>query len=135
MAIHVVQRDFLARSVLSVCGVSKLAFYLTQGQPWLVNALARQLTEEVSPEPEITITPIMVEEAKEILIRRQDTHLDSLAERLREDRIRVIIKPMLAGLELGNIPNEDIQFVQDLGLCRIDREAIGVLILYLWKSD
>jgi hypothetical protein len=98
----------------------QLAFDLTQGQPWLVNALARQLTEEIAPEPETTITPTMVEEAKEILIRRQDTHLDSLAERLREDRVKAIIEPMLAGLELGNIPNEDIQFVQDLGLCRMD---------------
>jgi hypothetical protein len=98
----------------------RLVFELTQGQPWLVNALARQLTEEIAPEPEITITPIMVEEAKEILIRRQDTHLDSLAERLRENRIKAIIEPMLAGLELGDIPNEDIQFVQDLGLCRMD---------------
>jgi type II secretory pathway predicted ATPase ExeA len=98
----------------------RLAFYLTQGQPWLVNALARQLTEEIAEDSKITITPMMVEEAKEILIRRQDTHLDSLAERLREDRIKAIIEPMLAGLELGDIPNEDIQFVQDLGLCRID---------------
>jgi type II secretory pathway predicted ATPase ExeA len=98
----------------------QLVFELTQGQPWLVNALARQLTEEIAPEPETTITPTMVEEAKEILIRRQDTHLDSLAERMREDRIKAIIEPMLAGLELGDIPNEDIQFVQDLGLCRMD---------------
>jgi type II secretory pathway predicted ATPase ExeA len=98
----------------------QLVFYLTQGQPWLINALARQLTEEIASEPETTITPTMVEEAKEILIRRQDTHLDSLAERLRENRIKAIIEPMLAGLELGNIPNEDIQFVQDLGLCRMD---------------
>jgi hypothetical protein len=105
----------------------QLAFELTQGQPWLVNALARQLTEEIAPEPEITITTAMVEEAKEILIRRQDTHLDSLAERLRENRIKAIIEPMLAGLELGNIPNEDIQFVQDLGLCRID--ALGGLTI------
>jgi type II secretory pathway predicted ATPase ExeA len=97
-----------------------LVFELTQGQPWLVNAIARQLTEVIAPEPSIAITPKMVEEAKEILIRRQDTHLDSLAERLREDRIKAIIEPMLAGLELGNIPNEDIQFVQDLGLCRMD---------------
>jgi hypothetical protein len=98
----------------------QLAFDLTQGQPWLVNALARQLTEVVAPQPQTTITSIMVEEAKEILIRRQDTHLDSLAERLRENRIKVILEPMLAGLELGDIPNEDIQFVQDLGLCRMD---------------
>jgi AAA-like domain len=100
-----------------------LAFELTQGQPWLVNALARQLIEVVAPEPSITITPIMVEEAKEILIRRQDTHLDSLAERLREDRVKAIIEPMLAGMDLGNIPNEDIQFVQDLGLCRMNPQG------------
>jgi ATPase family associated with various cellular activities (AAA) len=99
---------------------TELVFDLTQGQPWLVNAIARQLVEVVAPEPNITITPIMVAEAKEILIRRQDTHLDSLAERLREDRVKAIIEPMLAGLELGNIPNEDIQFVQDLGLCQMD---------------
>jgi CBS domain-containing protein len=102
---------------------NQLAFELTQGQPWLVNAIARQLVEVIAPEPSITITPTMVEEAKEILIRRQDTHLDSLAERLREDRVKAIIEPMLAGTDLGNIPNEDIQFVQDLGLCRMDPEG------------
>jgi hypothetical protein len=97
-----------------------LVFELTQGQPWLVNAIARQLTEVIAPDPTITITPEMVETAKEILIRRQDTHLDSLAERLQEDRVKAIIQPMLAGLELGNIPNDDIQFVLDLGLCKMD---------------
>jgi hypothetical protein len=102
---------------------TQLAFELTQGQPWLVNALARQLIEVVAPQPSITITPTMVEAAKEILIRRQDTHLDSLAERLREDRVKAIIEPMLAGSELGNIPNEDIQFVQDLGLCYMDPQG------------
>ncbi|MBE7385095.1 MAG: AAA-like domain-containing protein [Leptolyngbya sp. SIO1E4] len=93
------------------------AFALTQGQPWLVNALARQLVERVVPDAHITLTPEHVDQAKEILIQRQDTHLDSLAERLREPRVRAIIEPMLAGRELGNVPNEDIQFVLDLGLC------------------
>jgi type II secretory pathway predicted ATPase ExeA len=102
---------------------TQLAFEITQGQPWLVNAIARQLIEVVAPEPSITVTPSMVEEAKEILIRRQDTHLDSLAERLREDRVKAIIEPMLAGMDLGNIPNEDIQFVQDLGLCRMSPQG------------
>jgi hypothetical protein len=72
----------------------------------LVGECARQLVEEIAPEPETTITSTMVEEAKEILIRRQDTHLDSLAERLRKNRVKVIIEPMLAGLELGDVPNE-----------------------------
>jgi type II secretory pathway predicted ATPase ExeA len=100
-----------------------LVFELTQGQPWLVNAIARQLTEFIAPDPATTITAEMVETAKEILIRRQDTHLDSLAERLQEERVKAIIQPMLAGLELGNIPNDDIQFVLDLGLCKMDPQG------------
>jgi type II secretory pathway predicted ATPase ExeA len=96
---------------------------LTQGQPWLVNACARQLVEEIAPDPQVMITVEMVDRAKEILIRRQDTHLDSLAERLREPRIQQIIEPILAGLELGNVPNDDIQFVLDLGLCVSDPQG------------
>lgn len=96
------------------------AFYLTQGQPWLVNALAKEIVEEMVIDTSIAITPEHIHEAKEILIKRQDTHLDSLAERLREPRIKAIIEPILAGSELGNVPNDDIQFVLDLGLCKID---------------
>ncbi|MEK0187205.1 MAG: ATP-binding protein, partial [Oscillatoriales cyanobacterium] len=97
-----------------------LAFELTQGQPWLVNALAKEIVEELVTDESIEITPEHILEAKEILIKRQDTHLDSLAERLRENRVKAIIEPMLAGLELGNIPNDDIQFLIDLGLCKMD---------------
>ncbi|NET11377.1 MAG: ATP-binding protein [Merismopedia sp. SIO2A8] len=100
-----------------------LAYELTQGQPWLVNALARQLVENVVPDPTIPVTPSHVRTAKEILIQRQDTHLDSLAERLREDRVRAIIEPILAGQELGNVPQDDIQFVLDLGLCVMERQG------------
>lgn len=98
----------------------ELVFELTQGQPWLVNAIAKEITENLVEDPAITITVEHIEEAKEILIRRQDTHLDSLAERLREPRIKAIIEPMLSGQELGNVPNDDIRFVLDLGLCRMD---------------
>jgi len=97
-----------------------LAFELTQGQPWLVNALAKEIVEELVTDESIEITPQHILSAKEILIQRQDTHLDSLAERLRENRVKAIIEPMLAGLELGNIPNDDIQFLIDLGLCKMD---------------
>ncbi|MEB3182318.1 MAG: AAA family ATPase [Nostocaceae cyanobacterium] len=95
------------------------AFDLTQGQPWLVNALAKEVVEKMVKDRSISITKEHILQAKEILIARQDTHLDSLAERLREPRIKAIIEPMLAGLELGNIPNDDIQFVIDLGLCKM----------------
>ena len=65
-----------------------LAFELTLGQLWLVNALARQVVEVLIPDGKTTITPEHIHQAKEILIQRQDTHLDSLADRLREDRDR-----------------------------------------------
>lgn len=97
-----------------------MAFDLTQGQPWLVNALAKEIVEEMVTDTNVAITPEHIFQAKEILIARRDTHLDSLAERLRESRVKAIIEPMLAGLELGNVPSEDIQFVIDLGLCKID---------------
>ncbi len=96
------------------------AFDLTQGQPWLVNALAKEIVEEMVTDTLIAITPKHIHAAKEVLIKRQDTHLDSLAERLREPKVKAIIQPILAGLELGDVPNDDIQFVIDLGLCKMD---------------
>ena len=97
-----------------------LAYELTQGQPWLVNALARRAVMEVAPDPAIAITPEHILTAKEILIQRQDTHLDSLAERLREPRVRRVIEPILTGGSLSDVPQDDIRFLVDLGLCRFD---------------
>ncbi len=92
------------------------AFSLTQGQPWLVNALAKEAVEEIIDDESVTIELGHIYEAKERLIRRQDTHLDSLVERLREPRVRAIIEPMLAGQDLGIVSADDRQFVVDLGL-------------------
>jgi hypothetical protein len=99
------------------------AFALTQGQPWLVNALAKEIVEELSTDPAQPITAADVDRAKEILIARQDTHLDSLAERLREPRIRGIIEPLLAGSVLGSMPEDDRRFAVDLGLVRRTKEG------------
>jgi hypothetical protein len=96
------------------------AYYLTQGQPWLVNALAQETTQYLNTDPSVPITVDLINEAKEILIQRQDTHLDSLAERLRENRVQAIIEPILSGEQLPDVPQDDIRFVLDLGLCRQD---------------
>ncbi len=104
-----------------------LAFELTQGQPWLVNALAKTAVEELVCDPTIPITVDRIHEAKELLIRRQDTHLDSLAERLQESRVRAIIEPILSGQELGNVPSDDRQYLVDLGLLK--RDPAGGLVI------
>ena len=96
------------------------AYELTQGQPWLVNAIARQAVQTLQRDRTKAITVDIINQAKEILIQRRDTHIDSLAERLREDRVKAIIQPILSGQELGDIPNDDVEFLIDIGLCRID---------------
>ncbi|MGH9846674.1 MAG: ATP-binding protein, partial [Blastocatellia bacterium] len=103
------------------------AFELTEGQPWLANDLARESVEELAPDPHTPITPKILDRAKENLIQRQETHLDSLAERLREPRVRRVIEPMLAGQLLSDVPEDDRRYVIDLGLVRRDPGA-GLVI-------
>lgn len=94
-----------------------LAYRLTRGQPWLVNALARQMVEKIVPDPTQPIEASHVERAKEILIERRDTHLDSLIDRLREPRVKRVLEPILAGEFLTpDVLDDDVQFVKDLGL-------------------
>ncbi|MGH6630246.1 MAG: hypothetical protein ACREB3_10995, partial [Burkholderiales bacterium] len=100
-------------------GVWPLVWDLTAGQPWLVNALAYDVCFR-RPEGKDRSRPItveLIEQSKETLILRRDTHLHQLAERLKEDRVRRVIEPILmSGLETEKIPPDDIQYVRDLGL-------------------
>lgn len=92
-----------------------LAFELTGGQPWLVNALARQAIQ--ASEGKSEIGPQEIESAKEALILRRDTHLDSLIDRLRELRVRRILEPILfGGFFSPEVEYKDILYAQDLGL-------------------
>lgn len=61
---------------------------LTQGQPWLVNALAREVTQELGLAPEQPVTGGHIDRAKGRLILERQTHLDSLGARLMEDPVR-----------------------------------------------
>jgi hypothetical protein len=93
------------------------AYELTCGQPWLVNALARQITQVAVPDVTQPITAAHVEDAREALILRRDTHLDSLAEKLHEARVRRVIEPILTGATPQmDVMNDDLLYVRDLGL-------------------
>lgn len=94
------------------------AFELTRGQPWLVNALAREITEKLAVSPSEPITIDHVEQAKERLILERATHLDSLVARLQEPRVRRVMEPLLAGtVTSSDTYQDDVQYVRDLGLC------------------
>ncbi|MBF0203709.1 MAG: AAA-like domain-containing protein [Desulfamplus sp.] len=102
----------------------ELIWEYTQGQPWLVNALAYETcfkTKErrdkiLEKEP---ITEEMVIDAKEALILRRETHLDQLADKLREERVRRVIEPIITGkMVTADIPEDDVQYLTDLGLIK-----------------
>jgi hypothetical protein len=98
-----------------------LVWELTGGQPWLVNALAYEVCFEMKTGRDRTqpITCELIEQAKENLILRRDTHLDQLVDKLREGRVSRVIAPILAGIGLEQqIPPDDMQYVVDLGLIR-----------------
>jgi len=106
-----------------------LIWELTYGQPWLVNALAYEVCFRMKEGKDRTrtITADMVNQAKENLILRRETHLDQLTDKLQEDRVQRVIGPMLQGGSLGRQVREDyIQYVIDLGLIR--RTESGLII-------
>jgi ABC-type ATPase with predicted acetyltransferase domain len=74
-----------------------LAWELTQGQPWLVNALAYEVTSKLCRDRGVAITAVDILTAKENLIQRRETHLDQLIDKLQEERVRRVISPMLEG--------------------------------------
>ena len=93
----------------------------TQGQPWLVNALAYQCVEKNKSAWDRT-TSITLEHykaARERLIYSRATHLDALADKLREPRVNRIVSAMLSGEDISErFPEDDLQYVEDLGLIR-----------------
>ncbi len=105
------------------------AWELSRGQPWLVNALGYETCFEFPDGRERSqpITVELVDTAKEALILRRETHLDQLADKLREPRIRRVIAPLLSGERLqDSASEEDIQYALDLGL--IDRTTGEIAI-------
>ncbi|HYN77111.1 MAG TPA: ATP-binding protein [Lamprocystis sp. (in: g-proteobacteria)] len=106
-----------------------LVWELTQGQPWLVNALAYRacFEEPAGQDRHRPIDADLIAQAKEYLIVERVTHLDQLADKLREERVRRVIEPMLAGTALGLASEDDRQYLVDLGLLR--RDGAGGLVV------
>ena len=92
---------------------------LTQGQPWLVNALANEACRK-SKAGQDHSNPIVsqaIQDARQQLLLLRGNHLDQLADNLCEERVQRVIKPLLTGtITTDPITNDDLQYVRDLGL-------------------
>ncbi len=94
----------------------------TLGQPWLVNALAREtcFESEAGRDRSRAVTDSEIADARERLILSRVTHLDQLAYRLEEERVRQVIEPILAGGDESAVADRDIEYARDLGLLAKD---------------
>lgn len=107
-------------------GCFPLIWTATEGQPWLVNALGYEVTMKMreNRDRSVRIIPEMIYRAQEQIIYRRDTHIDILIDKLREDRVRRVIGPMLASetdADESLMPQDDVQYVADLGLITLDK--------------
>ena len=97
----------------------------TGGQPWLVNALCYDACFRHRPGRDRArpITADAILEAQERLILRRDTHIDDLAHKLREERVRRVVEPILTGATETVSSTEDVAYACDLGL--VAQDAAG----------
>ena len=90
----------------------------TAGQPWLVNALCWHACFK-SPhgrDRRRAISEHDILAAQEVLIQGRVVHLDQLADKLQEERVRSVIEPLLSGADRPNFAPDDYDYVRDLGL-------------------
>ena len=94
----------------------------TQGQPWLVNALAYEtcFRGDLAKDRSRPVTEADVLNAQESLILRRDTHLDQLTDKLKEGRVWRVIEPLLTGARESSYTERDVEYVRDLGLIARD---------------
>ncbi len=89
----------------------------TRGQPWLVNALLAGacFEDKAGRDRSRTIEEADVYAAREELILSRRTHLDQLAHKLEEERVRRVVEPILSGGEAQH-DGRDLEYLRDLGL-------------------
>ena len=99
------------------CAVERI-WELTLGQPWLVNALAYEacFKDRAGWDRRRSIGAVAVDRARETLVHKRVTHLDQLASQMREEGVRRVILPMLAGSVNCDYSMRDLEYVRDIGL-------------------
>jgi len=95
----------------------------SKGQPWIVNSLFMRATMRVLDyDSTETVTLAHIEEARQQMILARETHLDALAVRLKDPKIRDIIEPMITGEPNPEIAESDaFRLCLDLGLVALER--------------
>ncbi len=94
----------------------------SNGQPWIVNSLFMRATMRVLDEDSReTVTIEHIKQAREQMILARETHLDALAVRLEDPRIRSVIQSLITGEPDPFLAEgEPFRLCLDLGLVALE---------------
>jgi hypothetical protein len=94
----------------------------SKGQPWIVNNLFMRATMRVLKIECIdTVTLSHIQEARLMIIMARETHLDALAYRMEDPRIRSVLESLMTGEPDARLADgEPFRLCLDLGLVSID---------------
>ncbi|GHU16213.1 hypothetical protein FACS1894163_05130 [Spirochaetia bacterium] len=93
------------------------------GQPWIVNSLFKRATMRILQKDDYsTVTLEHIKAAREQMILARETHLDSLAVRMRDPAIRFVMETMITGnFDPEIAESEAFRLCMDLGLVRLEK--------------
>jgi hypothetical protein len=105
------------------------AWYWSEGQPWLVNALASEVVENIlDNDNKTTITSEHIDQAANNIMEKRGKHIDSFLCHLNDPRVWRIVEPMLATSDntarqddsTNNSPtlNNDLDFCKNMGIVK-----------------
>ncbi|MDR1040304.1 MAG: hypothetical protein LBR80_09105 [Deltaproteobacteria bacterium] len=106
------------------------AWRWSEGQPWLVNALAYEATvRQLENDRSATVTGDCIDRAARAMLLRDEAHFGSLKNRLREPRVRMVMEAVLFAPTFlaDDFPDEDLSYAVDLGLLKSDSADGGSL--------
>jgi hypothetical protein len=94
------------------------AWEQSRGQPWIVNSLFKRATMRVlSENSRETVNLAHIQEARQQMILARETHLDSLAVRLKNPEIRYVLETIMTGEpDPALTESEGYRVCLDLGL-------------------
>lgn len=94
----------------------------SKGQPWIVNSLFKRATMRVLDEnSRETVTIDHIKQAREQMILARETHLDALAVRLENPKIRSVIQSLITGEPDPFLAEgEPFRLCLDLGLVTLE---------------
>ena len=113
----------------------KYVYEQSNGQPWIVNSLFKRATLRIlNEESSETVTMEHVREAREQMVMARETHLDALAYRLEDERVRWMIERLMTGEPDASLAEgEAFRLCLDLGLVTI-KDGVPIIANPIYRE-